>query len=84
MKFNFDPREAPGVVKMLAVMKAFSESKRDPSIAAICAIAREALTSQELAALPPAPEVPDEGKVSDDPLIAWSAFLLWASLRGEL
>ncbi len=84
MKFNFDPREAPGVVKMLAVMKAFSESKRDPSIAAICAIFREALTPAEVAALPPAPEVPDEGKVSDDPMIAWSAFMLWASLRGEL
>jgi hypothetical protein len=42
------------------------------------------LTPEELAGLPPAPEVPGEGKVSDDPVIAWSAFLLWASLRGEL
>ncbi len=84
MKFDFDPSQAPGVVKMLAVMKAFSESKRDPTIAAICAIVRQALTPEELAGLPPAPEVPGEGKVSADPVIAWSAFLLWASLRGEL
>ena len=84
MKFNFDPREAPGVVKMLAVMKAFSESQQEPGIAAICATARQALTPDELANLPPAPEVPGEGKVSDDRLIAWAAFLLWASLRGEL
>jgi hypothetical protein len=84
MKFDFDPNQAPGVVKMLAVMKAFNESKRDPSIAAINAIVREALTPEELTGLPPAPEVPGEGKVSDDPVIAWSAFLLWASLAGEL
>ncbi len=84
MKFDFDPSQAPGVVKMLAVMKAFSESKRDPTIAAICTIVRQALTPEELAGLPPAPEVPGEGKVSADPVIAWSAFLLWASLRGEL
>jgi hypothetical protein len=84
MKFDFDPGEAPGVVKMLAVMKAFNESKRDPSIAAICTVVRQALTSDEIAGLPPAPEVPGEGKVSDDPVIAWSAFLLWASLRGDL
>jgi hypothetical protein len=69
---------------MLAVMKAFSESKRDPSMAAINAIVREALTAEEIAGLPPAPEVPGEGKVSDNPVIAWSAFLLWASLSGEL
>jgi hypothetical protein len=84
MKFDFDPSEVPGVVKMLAVMRAFAEAKRDPSIAAIYAIVRQALTPEELADLPPAPEVPGEGKVSDDPVIAWSAFLLWASLRGEL
>jgi hypothetical protein len=84
MKFEFDPSQSPGVVKMLAVMRAFSESKRDPSMAAICAIVREALTPDELTSLPPAPEVPGEGKVSDDPVIGWSAFLLWASLRGEL
>ena len=84
MKFDFDPSQSPGVVKMLAVMRAFSESKHDPSIGAINAIVREALTPEELAGLPPAPEVPGEGKVSDDPVIAWSAFLLWASLRGEL
>jgi hypothetical protein len=84
MKFDFDPREAPGVVKMLAVMKALGESKQDPGIAAICATARQALTADEIANLPPAPEVPGEGKVSDDPVIAWAAFLLWASLRGEI
>ncbi len=63
---------------------AFSESKRDPSLAAINAIVREALTPEEIAGLPPAPEVPGEGKISDNPVIAWSAFLFWASLRGEL
>jgi hypothetical protein len=84
MKFDFDPSEAPGVVKMLAVMKAFGESKQDPGIAAICATARQVLTENEIANLPPAPEVPGEGKVSDDPVVAWAAFLLWASLRGEL
>lgn len=84
MKFDFDPSQSPGVVKMLAVMRAFSESKRDPSLAAISAIVHEALTSDEITRLPPAPEVPGEGKISNDPVIAWSAFLLWASLRGEL
>jgi hypothetical protein len=84
MKFDFDPSQSPGVVKMLAVMKAFAESKQDPSIAAINEIAHKALSSEEIAGLPPAPEVPGEGKVSDDPVIAWSAFLLWAALRGEL
>jgi len=84
MKFDFDPSQAPGVVKMLAVMKAFSEAKRDPSITAINTIVREALTPEELRSLPPAPEVPGEGKVSDDPVIAWCGFLLWAALRGEL
>ena len=84
MKFEFDPSQAPGVVKMLAVMRAFAESKRDPSITLICGIVREALTPEEIATLPPAPEVPGEGKVSDDPVVAWSAFLLWASLRGDL
>lgn len=84
MKFDFDPRQAPGVVKMLAVTKALAESKRDPSIAAICSLAREALTPEEIATLPQAPEIPGEGKISNDPLIAWSAFLLWASLRGEI
>jgi hypothetical protein len=84
MKFDFDPSEAPGVVKLLGVMKAFTESKQDPSIAGICAVARRVLTPEEISALPQAPEVPGEGKVSDDPIIAWSAFLLWASLRGEL
>lgn len=84
MKFDFDPNKAPGVVKMLAVMKAFSESKQDPSMATICTVMRQALGAVEIAGLPPAPEVPGEGKVSDDPVIAWSAFLLWASLRGEL
>jgi hypothetical protein len=84
MKFDFDPSQSPGVVKMLAVMRAFRESKREPSIAAINAIVRQALTPEEIADLPPAPEVPGEGKLSDDPVIAWSAFLLWASLRGEL
>ncbi len=84
MKFDFDPTQSPGVVKMLGVMRAFNESKQEPSMAAICAIAREALTPEELRTLPPAPEIPGEGKVSDDPIIAWAAFLLWASLRGEL
>ena len=84
MKFNFDPNTSPGVVKMLAVMRAFTESKRDPGIAVICSVVREALTNDEIAGLPPAPEIPGEGKVSDDPVIAWSAFLLWASLRGDL
>ncbi|MBV8771155.1 MAG: hypothetical protein JO166_02325 [Deltaproteobacteria bacterium] len=84
MKFDFDPSQSPGVVKMLAVMRAFSESKRDPSLAAISAVVREALTSDEISELPAAPEVPGEGKMSEDPVIAWSAFLLWASLRGEL
>jgi hypothetical protein len=84
MKFDFDPAAAPGVVKMLAVMRAFSESKREPTIAAICTIVRQALTADEVAGLPAAPEVPGEGKISEDPVIAWSAFLLWASLRGEL
>ena len=84
MKFDFDPSQSPGVVKMLAVMKAFSEAKREPSMAAIHTIVRQALTAEELAGLPPAPEVPGEGKISDDPVIAWSGFLLWASLRGEL
>ena len=84
MKFDFNPREAPGVVKLLGVMKALVESKHDPSFAAICAVAREVLTAEEIAALPPAPEIPGEGKVSNDPIIAWSAFLLWASLCGEL
>jgi len=84
MKFDFDPSESPGVLKMLAVMKAFSESKRDPSIPAIYSIVREALTPEEIEELPPAPDVPGEGKVSDNPVIAWCAFLLWASLRGEL
>jgi hypothetical protein len=84
MKFDFDPSQSPGVVKMLAVMRVFSESKQEPSIAAICAIVHETLTPEELASLPSPPEVPGEGKMSDDPVIAWSAFLLWASLRGEL
>jgi hypothetical protein len=84
MKFDFDPTQSPGVVKMLGVMQAFSASNQDPSMAEICGIAREALTPEELRTLPPAPEVPGEGKVSDDPLIGWSAFLLWAALRGEL
>ncbi len=84
MKFDFDPSQSPGVVKMLAVMKAFSEAQRDPSISAIRAIVSEALTPDEVAGLPPAPDVPGEGKVSDDPVIAWCAFLLWASLRGDL
>lgn len=84
MKFDFDPSQAPGVVKMLAVTKALAESRREPSIAVICSLARQALTPEEIAGLPPAPEIPGEGKVSDDPLIAWSAFLLWASLRGEI
>jgi hypothetical protein len=84
MKFDFDPSAAPGLVKMLAVMKAFSEAKREPSIGAICAIVRDALTAEELTGLPPAPEVPGEGKISDDPVIAWAGFLLWASLRGDL
>jgi hypothetical protein len=84
MKFDFDPTQSPGVIKMLAVMRAFSESKRDPSLAAISMIIREALTPDEISELPPAPEVPGEGKMSNDPVIAWSAFLLWGSLRGEL
>ena len=84
MKFDFDPNAAPGVVKMLAVMKAFAESKQDPSMAVINAVMREALTGEEIACLPTPPEVPGEGKVSDDPVIAWSAFLLWASLSGNL
>jgi hypothetical protein len=84
MKFDFDPSQSPGVVKMLAVMKAFSEASTEPSIAAINSIVRQALTPEEVAGLPPAPEVPGEGKLSDDPVIAWSAFLLWAALRGEL
>jgi hypothetical protein len=84
MKFDFDPSQSPGVVKMLAVMRAFSESKSDPSMTAINAIVREALTAEELASLPAAPDVPGEGKLSADPVIAWTAFLLWALLRGEL
>ena len=84
MKFDFDPGQSPGVVKMLAVMKAFSESKREPSLAAIYSIVGQALTPEELAGLPPAPDVPGEGKISDDPVIAWSGFLLWAALRGDL
>jgi hypothetical protein len=84
MKFDFDPNAAPGVVKLLAVMKTFADSKRDPGMAVICAVMREALTGEEIAGLPRAPEVPGEGNVSDDPVIAWSAFLLWASLRGDL
>ena len=84
MKFDFDPSQSPGVVKMLAVMRAFSESQREPSIGAINTIVRQALTPEEIAGLPLAPEVPGEGKLSDDPVIAWSAFLLWAALRGDL
>lgn len=84
MKFDFDPSQSPGVIKMLAVMRALNESKQEPSIVTICRVARDALTPEEVAGLPPAPEVPGEGKLSDDPVIAWSAFLLWASLRGEL
>jgi hypothetical protein len=84
MKFDFDPHKAPGVVKMIAVMQALVEAKREPSISTICAAARELLTPEEVAGLPAAPEIPGEGKVSDDPVIAWSAFLLWASLRGDL
>jgi hypothetical protein len=84
MKFDFDPQKVPGVVKMVGVMRALAEAKVDPGISTICAASRELLTPDEIAQLPPAPEVPGEGKVSSDPLIAWSAFLLWASLRGEL
>jgi hypothetical protein len=84
MKFDFDPQKIPGVVKMVGVMRALAEAKVDPSISTICAASRELLTPDEIAQLPQAPEVPGEGKVSSDPLIAWSAFLLWASLRGEL
>jgi hypothetical protein len=84
MNFDFDPSQSSGIAKMLAVMKAFKEAKREPTIPAICVIVRQALTADELAALPEAPEVPGEGKMSDDPVIAWSAFLLWAALRGEL
>ena len=84
LKFDFDPEKAPGVVKMLGVMKTFAEAKRELTLGTICAVAREVLTPEEIAALPPAPEVPGEGKVSDDPVFAWSAFLLWASLRGDL
>jgi len=84
MNFDFDPQKAPGVMKMFGVMKAFTEAKRDPTVAAICAVARKVLSPEEIAALPPAPEIPGEGKLSDDPVIAWSAFLLWASLRGDL
>jgi hypothetical protein len=84
MKFDFDPQKAPGVVKMVGVMQALVEAKQEPGIATICAAARKLLTPEELAALPPAPEVPGEGKVSEDPVIGWSAFLLWASLRGDL
>jgi hypothetical protein len=47
-------------------------------------VVRRALTPEEIAALPPAPEVPGEGNISDDAVIAWSAFLLWASLSAEL
>jgi len=84
MKFDFDPQKAPGVVKMVGVMQALVEAKREPTISTICATARELLTPEEIAALPSAPEIPGEGKVSDDRVIAWSAFLLWASLRGDL
>lgn len=84
MKFDFDPQKAPGVVKMVGVMQALVEAKREPSISTICAAARKLLTPEEIAALPQAPEIPGEGKVSDDRIIAWSAFLLWASLRGDL
>jgi hypothetical protein len=84
MKFDFDPGEAPGVVKMLGVVRVLCESKRELSIPLIYAVVRRALTPEEIAALPPAPDVPGEGNISDDPEIAWSAFLLWASLSGEL
>jgi hypothetical protein len=84
MKFDFDPSEAPGVVKILGVIRALRESKHQLSIPLIYAVARRALTPEEIAALPPAPQVPGEGNISDDAVIAWSAFLLWASLSGEL
>jgi hypothetical protein len=57
---------------MLGVMKGFIEFKRDPTIGSICAAVRKVLTPEEIAALP-APEIPDESKDSDDPVIAWSA-----------
>jgi hypothetical protein len=60
------------------------EAKVELSISSICGAARQLLTAEEIAALPQAPEIPDEGKVSDDPVIAWSAFLLWGSLRADL
>ena len=84
MKFEFDPEKAPCVVKMVGAMRALVEAKGDPSISLICGAARNLLTPEEIADLPPAPEIPGEGKVSEDRLIAWSAFLLWASLRGDL
>jgi hypothetical protein len=84
MKFDFDLQRAPGVVKMVGVMRALVEAKREPNIFTICAAARQVLTPEEIAALPPAPEIPGEGKVSEDGVIAWSAFLLWASLRGDI
>ena len=84
MKFDFDPQKAPGVVKMVGAMRALVEAKSDPCISLICAAARNLLTPEEIATLPPAPEFPAEGKVSEDRLIGWSAFLLWVSLRGDL
>ena len=84
MKSDFDPQKSPGVVKMVGVMHALVEAKVDPSISIICTAARQVLTPEEIAALPPAPEIPGEGKVFEDPVMAWSAFLLWASLRGDL
>lgn len=60
------------------------EAKVELSISHISGAARQLLTAGEIAALPQAPEIPDEGRVSDDPVIAWSAFLLWAYLRDEL
>jgi len=84
MKFDFDPQKAPGVAKMVGATRALVQAEVELSISNICAAARKLLTAAEIAALPQAPEVPGEGKLSDDPVIAWSAFLLWASLRGDL
>jgi hypothetical protein len=57
----------------------------EAGIFTICAAARKLLTPEEIAALPPAPEIPGEGRVCADGVITWSAFLLWPSLRdGDL
>jgi hypothetical protein len=52
--------------------------------AVICTAARKLLTAQEIASLLDAPKICGDESLSDEPIIAWSAFLLWALLRGDL